>query len=69
MADRAPCPCDRCADLKRVELLSRRAAALRPMLAKLTTVPPPDEDNWALEMKWDGVRALAFVERGQVRLM
>ncbi|HEX5298324.1 MAG TPA: non-homologous end-joining DNA ligase [Streptosporangiaceae bacterium] len=44
-------------------------AALRPMLAKLTAVPPPDDDNWALEMKWDGVRALAFVERGQVRLM
>jgi bifunctional non-homologous end joining protein LigD len=43
--------------------------ALRPMLAKLTAVPPPDDGNWALEMKWDGVRALAFVERGQVRLM
>ena len=49
-------------------------AALRPMLAKLTAVPPfgrngADDGNWALEMKWDGVRALAFVERGQVKLM
>jgi len=44
-------------------------AGIRPMLAKLTTAPPPDDGNWALEMKWDGVRALAFVERGQVRLM
>jgi bifunctional non-homologous end joining protein LigD len=44
------------------------------MLAKLTAVPAfgrneADDGNWALEMKWDGVRALAFVERGQVRLM
>ena len=42
---------------------------LRPMLAKLTAAPPPDDGTWALEMKWDGVRALAFVDRGQVRLM
>ncbi len=44
-------------------------AGLRPMLAMLTTAPPPDDGSWALEMKWDGVRALAFVERGRVRLM
>jgi bifunctional non-homologous end joining protein LigD len=42
---------------------------LRPMLATSFGTPPPDKGNWALEMKWDGVRALAFVERGQVRLM
>src|ERR1700720_77584 len=42
---------------------------LRPMLATLTSAPPPDNGAWALELKWDGVRALAFVERGQVRLM
>ena len=42
--------------------------ALRPMLA-VTGPPPRDPDNWALEMKWDGVRALAYIERGQVRLM
>src|SRR5260370_19285657 len=44
-------------------------AGLRPMLAMLMTAPPPDDGSWALEMKWDGVRALAFVERGRVRLM
>jgi len=44
-------------------------AGLVPMLATSWPAPPPDEGNWALEMKWDGVRALAFVERGQVRLM
>jgi len=44
-------------------------AVIRPMLATSVPAPPPDEGNWALEMKWDGVRALAFVERGMVRLM
>jgi bifunctional non-homologous end joining protein LigD len=42
--------------------------ALRPMLA-VTAAAPRDLADWALEMKWDGVRALAFIERGRVRLM
>jgi bifunctional non-homologous end joining protein LigD len=42
--------------------------ALRPMLA-VTGPVPRDPDNWALELKWDGVRALAYIEKGQVRLM
>ena len=43
-------------------------AALRPMLA-VTGPVPRDLAAWALEMKWDGVRALAFIEQGRVRLM
>ncbi len=43
-------------------------AAMRPMLA-VTGTMPGDKEHWALEMKWDGVRALAYIERGQVRLM
>jgi len=43
-------------------------AGMRPMLA-VTGPAPRDRENWALEMKWDGVRALAYIERGQVRLM
>ena len=43
-------------------------AGLRPMLA-VTGAAPVARQNWALEMKWDGVRALAYVERGRVRLM
>jgi bifunctional non-homologous end joining protein LigD len=39
------------------------------MFAVSRAEPPPDRGNWALEMKWDGVRALAYVEHGQVRLM
>ncbi len=42
--------------------------SLKPMLA-LAGTEPPDEANWALEMKWDGVRALAFIELGALRLM
>jgi bifunctional non-homologous end joining protein LigD len=42
--------------------------SLTPMLA-LAGSPPPDRENWALEMKWDGVRALAFIEHGALRLM
>jgi bifunctional non-homologous end joining protein LigD len=41
---------------------------LRPMLA-VTGPAPRDQDRWALEMKWDGVRALAYIEKGKVRLM
>jgi bifunctional non-homologous end joining protein LigD len=44
-------------------------AGIRPMFAVSRVDPPHDERNWALEMKWDGVRALAYVERGRVRLM
>ena len=37
------------------------------MLATSGTLPAND-DGWAYEMKWDGLRALAFVSGGQVRL-
>jgi bifunctional non-homologous end joining protein LigD len=43
---------------------------VRPMLAVPGELPPPAEDDqWRYEMKWDGVRAVAYVERGAVRLM
>jgi bifunctional non-homologous end joining protein LigD len=41
--------------------------ALRPMLATLANTLP--RGDWAYEMKWDGVRALAVVEDSQVRLL
>ncbi|MFT4049568.1 MAG: non-homologous end-joining DNA ligase [Solirubrobacterales bacterium] len=44
------------------------AAALRPMLATLGELPRGDE--WVFEVKWDGVRALARVQRsGRARSM
>jgi bifunctional non-homologous end joining protein LigD len=40
---------------------------LEPMLAR-TGPLPRDDENWAYEIKWDGVRAIAFVEGGRLRL-
>jgi bifunctional non-homologous end joining protein LigD len=34
-----------------------------PMLARLSTLPPDDE-HWGYEIKWDGVRAVAYIEPG-----
>jgi len=38
-----------------------------PMMAKLGTLPAK-EDGWAYEIKWDGVRAIAYSEPGRLRL-
>jgi bifunctional non-homologous end joining protein LigD len=35
-----------------------------PMLARLSTLPPDDE-RWGYEIKWDGVRAVAYIAPGQ----
>jgi bifunctional non-homologous end joining protein LigD len=40
---------------------------IEPMLATLTKTLPRDEDSYAFEVKWDGVRAIAYVEGGQAR--
>ncbi len=40
---------------------------IEPMLARLAALPRDDE-GWAFEVKWDGVRAVAFVDGGRVRL-
>src|SRR6059058_3347844 len=43
---------------------------VRPMLAVPGELPPPAQDDaWAYEMKWDGVRAVAYLHGGAVRLM
>src|SRR5215216_390612 len=42
-------------------------AHVEPMLATLSKNLPHDEDNYAFEVKWDGVRSIAYVEGGQVR--
>jgi bifunctional non-homologous end joining protein LigD len=40
---------------------------LRPMLATLVAEPPSGR-GWAFELKWDGIRALARVQAGSLRL-
>jgi len=41
--------------------------AIEPMMATLVERPPRG-DEWLFEVKWDGVRAIAFVDDGDVRL-
>jgi bifunctional non-homologous end joining protein LigD len=40
---------------------------LKPMAAVLSTLPRDDE-NWGYEIKWDGIRAIAYCEAGTLRL-
>jgi len=42
--------------------------AITPMLASVTE-KPFDNPDWVFEIKWDGYRAVAFLEDGSVRLM
>ena len=55
--------------------LSPVAGVKRPMPAKIhpmlaTSVDEPfDGDDWLFEIKWDGYRAVAFIENGKVRLV
>jgi bifunctional non-homologous end joining protein LigD len=44
-------------------------ATLTPMLASPGEAPSRDLGAWAVEFKWDGVRALAFIEAGRLRLV
>jgi len=41
---------------------------IRPMLAVAGALPVDDE-AWAFEFKWDGVRALVYVEGGRIRIL
>jgi bifunctional non-homologous end joining protein LigD len=38
-----------------------------PMLARLSTLPR-DDGKWAVEVKWDGIRAIAYCKPGRVEL-
>lgn len=55
-----------------VEIAGAKAAGLpssvKPMLATLVDEPFTDDD-WLFEVKWDGYRAVCFVENGQARLI
>lgn len=39
------------------------------MLAKLSGSLPRDDDRWSYEMKWDGIRAMGYIQGGQFRIM
>ena len=42
--------------------------AIHPMLAE-SIDEPFDGPEWLFEIKWDGYRAVAFIENGKVRLV
>ena len=42
-------------------------ARVEPMLARTGDLPK-DDGNWAYEIKWDGVRAIGYVDGGRLRL-
>jgi len=42
---------------------------IEPMMAKLGTAVPTPDSAWGFEFKWDGIRAVAYVEGGRVRLL
>jgi bifunctional non-homologous end joining protein LigD len=39
-----------------------------PMMARPSDTLPGDPKNWSFEVKWDGVRAIAYVQPGRLRL-
>jgi bifunctional non-homologous end joining protein LigD len=39
-----------------------------PMLATLADTPPPDENNWTYEMKYDGFRSVCAIVDGKVAM-
>ncbi len=43
-------------------------ARIRPMLAVPGDLPTEQGTDWRYELKWDGVRTIAFVDGGRVRL-
>ena len=42
---------------------------IKPMLASLRPGLPDDDDRYGWEFKWDGVRAIAYVSGGRLRLL
>ncbi len=42
---------------------------IEPMMAKPATKLPTPDKAWGFEFKWDGIRALAYVDGGRVRLI
>ncbi len=43
--------------------------SITPMLAQLGKGPPPQRKGWLYEVKWDGVRALCYLQDGRSRLV
>ena len=42
--------------------------SVKPMLARMSKTVPPEEPLWSFEVKWDGVRAIAYARPGRLKL-
>jgi bifunctional non-homologous end joining protein LigD len=42
---------------------------ISPMLAQIGKGAPPSSDDWIFEVKWDGVRAITYIEDGRMRML
>src|ERR1022692_3057564 len=65
-ADASKCAIRLLSSLKGAQL-AEMPAAIEPMMAMLAERVPRGED-WLCEVKWDGVRAIAFLDNEEVRL-
>src|SRR5215813_12764062 len=50
-------------------LVEEMPSRLEPMLAKNDRIPESDSDEWAYEIKWDGIRALGWADHGRWRML
>ena len=50
-------------------ILAPMPKTLTPMLAQIGKGAPPTSADWLFEVKWDGVRALCYLENGKVRMV
>jgi bifunctional non-homologous end joining protein LigD len=55
-------------DLPKGAVKAPMPRSLSPMLATLAT-RPPSGNSWLYEVKWDGVRALCFIENNELRIL
>ncbi len=43
--------------------------SIAPMLAQIGKGTPPAGDDWLFEIKWDGVRAICYIDGGELRMV
>ena len=43
--------------------------SISPMLAEIGRGTPPSSEEWLFEIKWDGVRAVCFIENGSLKMI
>jgi len=42
---------------------------IEPMLAQIAKGEPQNSDDWLYEIKWDGVRAICYIDQGDLRMI